>query len=131
MSAATRAWLAWVPALAWALIIFVLSSQPTLPNPAGIDDKPAHAATYGVLAVACLIGLAGARAGRVSGRLALVAWVLATLYGVSDEWHQSFVPGRTPDVADVLADAVGAALAVGVAWASAILLARRSLAPRA
>lgn len=36
---------------------------------------------------------------------------LASLYGVSDEFHQSFVPGRTPDVMDWLVDTAGATLA--------------------
>jgi VanZ family protein len=50
--------------------------------------------------------------------------VIATLYGVSDEIHQAFVPLRTPDVRDVIADATGAALALGAAWAWSII--RRS-----
>lgn len=38
--------------------------------------------------------------------------LLCTLYGVTDEFHQSFVPGRTPDVLDIRNDAIGAALAM-------------------
>jgi len=38
--------------------------------------------------------------------------VFSVLYGVSDEIHQIYVPGRTPDSLDVVADAVGAALGV-------------------
>lgn len=131
MSATHRDWLAWLPAAAWAATIFLLSSQSTLPNPHGIDDKQAHAVTYGVLAVLCLVGLTGAHLRRVRRLLVLAAFVLAVAYGASDEFHQSFVPGRTPDLGDVLADAFGAALALGVAWGSAILLRRRHLAPRA
>lgn len=45
------------------------------------------------------------------GRCAGVAWLLAVIYAVTDEVHQSFVPGRQPAVADVLVfDALGAAL---------------------
>jgi VanZ family protein len=39
--------------------------------------------------------------------LLLTGIVLATLYGFSDEWHQSFVPARTADAADLLADFCG------------------------
>jgi VanZ family protein len=41
---------------------------------------------------------------------------LAVLYGLSDEWHQSFVPGRTPDVVDILTDAIGAAIGLLLVW---------------
>lgn len=130
MTGTSRAWLAWVPALAWAAMIFVLSSQSVLPSPAGLDDKQAHSVAYGVLALLCLVGLTGARWWRVSAGALLTAFVLTVLYGVSDEIHQSFVPGRSPDVADVIADARGAGLTLGAAWASAILLRRRSSASR-
>ena len=45
-----------------------------------------------------------------------LAVLLATLYGVTDEGHQWFVPGRTAEVADLVADAVGAAVATGLIW---------------
>lgn len=125
MSPRTRAWLSWAPAILWAVVIFALSAQPSLPS-AGVSDKQAHLATYALLAGLCLMGLTGWRQRRIAGGPALVAFVMAVLYGVSDEWHQSFVPGRTPDVADVAADAIGAALVVGGAWAWAILLAGRT-----
>ena len=122
--------LGWGPAILWFALIFVLSSQPSLPSPGQISDKQAHAFTYGVLAVLCLMGLTGWRWRRVAGASLLGAFVIAVLYGVSDEFHQSFVPGRTPDVADVLADAAGAALALTAAWGWAILVGRRSSMPR-
>ncbi len=124
---ATRRWLAWLPAAGWATLIFVLSAQPKLPSPPGVNDKQAHGLAYAVLAVCCLVGLAGARLRRVTGAAVLGAFVLAVLYGVSDEFHQWFVPGRTPDVNDVVADAVGAALGLLVAWWSAILLRGRNV----
>lgn len=42
------------------------------------------------------------------------AWLVASLYGIVDELHQSFVPGRVCSVADWVSDALGAALAVVV-----------------
>ena len=107
-------------------MIFVLSSQSWLPGPpGGFTDKHGHALTFGILALACLFGLTGGRWRRVTGRMATVAALLAVVYGVSDEWHQAFVPGRMADIADVAADAVGAVVAVGLGWAWAILLRRR------
>jgi VanZ family protein len=57
--------------------------------------------------------------GRLSGvtwTAGLAAIVLATMYGVSDEFHQSFVPGRSPDRFDVVADCVGATIGVALGW---------------
>jgi VanZ family protein len=45
-------------------------------------------------------------------RTALIAWFIATLYGVSDEIHQLFVPGRSGALKDVLIDSAGAAIGV-------------------
>jgi VanZ family protein len=116
----------WVPAAAWASVIFWLSSQPVLPSPGNLNDKQAHALAYGVLASLCLMGLTGWRWRRIAGASLLGAFLMAVLYGISDEIHQAFVPGRSPEAADVAADAAGAAIALAAAWAWAILLGRRS-----
>lgn len=125
MSPQWRRWAAWAPAAAWAAFIFYLSATPSLPAPEGVSDKQAHAAVYGVLAFLCTVGLTGGTLHLVTPRVLLTALVLAVSYGASDELHQSFTPGRQPDVADLLADAVGALLAVVLVWAWAILVARR------
>lgn len=130
MSAVQRRVVSWVPAVLWATLIFVLSSQPVLPSPEELSDKHLHAIAYGVLASLCLVGLTAARWRSITLGSVVAAFAVAVLYGISDEVHQSFVPGRTPDVADVVADAVGAALALAAAWAWAILLGRRSSALR-
>jgi VanZ family protein len=46
----------------------------------------------------------------------LYGFLVVVLAGAADEWHQSWVPGRQASGADLLADAVGAALAVALAW---------------
>ena len=123
-------WRHWLPAGVWAATIFLLSAQPRLPRPPGsLTDKDAHALALGLLAAACLFGLTQGRLAAVTGARAALAATLAILYGVTDEWHQTFVPGRQADVFDVLADAVGACLVAALAWACAILLRRRD--PRA
>ena len=99
-------------------ILFGLSSLSTLPTPpGGFSFYDVHIAAYAGLGALTVRAIAkGVRS--VSGRAVLMAIVIATLYGVSDEYHQLFVPGRSFDVLDMLADLVGSvvgASAVG-AW---------------
>jgi len=72
------------------------------------EDKLIHAGLYAGLAFVVSMGLR--RRGR-SVTPAVQFWapiLFAAFYGLSDEWHQAFVPGRTSDVWDVTADAAGA-----------------------
>lgn len=100
--------LPWACVIGWIAVIFFLSAQPQLPaiNDAWGDfqDVAGHLAAYGVLAGVLRWALAGTGVRRPG----LWALVVAVLYGISDEFHQSFVPHRHPDVLDVLTDAVGA-----------------------
>ncbi len=96
--------------LAWALLvagcIFIASSRSVVAEPhVANGDKVAHFAVYG------LLGTLLCRMGR-SWRTALIAILVASAFGASDEWHQSFVPGRDCDVMDWVADTAGAALGV-------------------
>jgi len=93
----------WTPALLWAAAIFWLSSQPRLIElPYALSwDKLQHCAAYAVG------GAALAHASGVRGRAPWLAVVLGVLYGASDELHQWFVPGRSSDVRDWLADTLG------------------------
>jgi VanZ family protein len=88
-----------------------LSSVSWADAPAGfeINDKLVH---FGIFAV---FGITLAHAGRrTPGRLGHAALLaIGILYALSDEFHQSFVPGRTPSIGDLVADTVG--LAVGYA----------------
>jgi VanZ family protein len=65
----------------------------------------------------------------LTARAALLAWLIATAYGVTDELHQRYVPHRTADVADLVADALGAAVAVGGLGASGIIARSRAAQP--
>jgi VanZ family protein len=92
----------------WAALTFWLSASPDAQGAATfLDltppwDKLYHAGNFGVLAA-----LLYPATGRV-----WLAVLLASLYGVSDEVHQAFVPGRSADASDWLADTVGALAAV-------------------
>jgi len=107
--AASRVLSAWLPVVAWAGLIFTLSSIPDLGTGLGGWDlllrKLAHAAEFAVLGVLFL---------RAVERPAL-AFLLASAYAVSDEIHQIFVPGRLGSPLDVLIDMAG--VAVGIALA--------------
>jgi VanZ family protein len=99
----------YLPALAWAALIVLLSSRPTLPVPleAG-SDKIAHFGAYAVL------GLLTARAFSATGYSAVAAILAVILFGATDELHQSFVPGRSADLADWIADSLGAVAGVSL-----------------
>jgi len=112
----TRALRPWIPAVLWAATIFVLSSFPGSAYPATNlvnADKLVHVALYGLLGALCARGFVHDRGRGLWSALALAALV-STLYGISDELHQAFVPGRNSDWRDVVADAVGSLL--GAAW---------------
>lgn len=91
----------------YCIIIFLLSSMPNVPGlPGGISDKAGHAMLYGGLGFL----VARAVAGTGSRWWPLLVVVFAALYGLSDEVHQLFVPGRQFELADLAADAAGAAI---------------------
>jgi len=96
---------------AWCLLIFWLSSRPAIPAPLIFDqqDKVFHATAYATMAWLCW------RCGQVppawpAGPLAIAALLFCSSYGLSDEWHQSFVAGRDASFFDWLADTAGALL---------------------
>jgi VanZ family protein len=89
--------------------LFALSSRPSLGPAGAIPDWLTHGAAYLLLAWLLCRALAGGLK-RLSPGGAAAALMLATLYGVSDEYHQSFVSGRDASVADVGKDAAGACL---------------------
>jgi VanZ family protein len=116
-----RAAWAFLPALAYAGLIFALSASPNplpfLPQSFLHQDKLLHAAEYAVLAGLLVPGL---RLAGMRPALALVvALAAASAYGATDEFHQSFVPGRDADPLDWAADTAGATL--GALAASAFL----------
>lgn len=106
-------------ALGWAALIFMLSSRPSTTFEKAesfLDFVPAadffaHLVLYFVLA-ALVHSVLRIYLPRRNNLLMIDTVIFALLYGVSDEFHQSFVPGRTVSASDLLADVLGAVLAV-------------------
>ena len=101
-----------LPALVMMSVIFGFSATPASSLPTfGLLDllvkKGGHMTGYALLAISYTWALEGKTAHQ---RVLPAAWSLAVFYAVTDELHQSFVPGRHASAADVLIDAVGAAL---------------------
>jgi VanZ family protein len=90
----------WLPVVAWAALIFTLSSIPSLSTGLGVWDlllrKTAHVLEFAVL---------GALLARSTA--AATALALGVGYAVSDEAHQHFVPGRSDEAVDVVIDTIG------------------------
>jgi VanZ family protein len=103
---ATRTLSLWLPVVAWAALIFALSSIPSLSSGLGTWDlvlrKLAHATEYAVLGGLLL---------RALGR-ELPAFALGVAYAASDELHQAFVEGRHGAPRDVAIDAAGVLIGI-------------------
>lgn len=89
--------------------IFCFSSIPSdeMPNFGLVDllvKKGGHATGYALLALVNMRALGWDR------KRWWLAWLIAVLYSATDEFHQSFVPGRHPTITDVGIDALGAAV---------------------
>lgn len=109
----------WGPVVLYMGLIFWSSSGP---RPEALSEAPdywLHGGAYFVLALLSIRALARGLAEPGSG-LALAGGAgISALYGLSDEWHQSFVPGREASLADVgfdFAGAVAGALVVAGIW---------------
>ena len=91
----------WLPAVLLMVIIFLFSSQPSNELPKfdwadTIIKKGGHVIGYAILARSYWYAF------RMQEDKRLLAWLLALLYALTDEVHQSFVPGRHPSIMDVL-----------------------------
>ena len=98
--------------LLYFLLIYWLSDQSTLPAPSwfNFQDKVHHAGAYFIMAL-----LAWRFFRHLIKRAIIVFFIsiaFCSLYGLTDEWHQSFIVGRHSDILDWVADTIGAVLAM-------------------
>lgn len=105
--------------------MLVATSIPNPPVPAGVAglDKVVHFGMYGVLA-ALLVWVWSGR--RPTATVVLGTLLAVSAYGALDEWHQQFIPGRSMELGDWLADSVGALVG---ATAAAVMLRARTPSP--
>jgi VanZ family protein len=95
----------WLHAVALAAVIVLASGRGQVAAPGIVDfDKAVHFAVFGLLATLVVRPL--------GGRRVWLAVVIVSLFGASDELHQSLTPGRTMEFADWIADTCGAIVAV-------------------
>jgi VanZ family protein len=117
-----------LPAVCTAALIWLLSSQSTLPKPKGIlsIDKVQHLVAFAALTVAVCFWVSREK-WKVRGRFfMLIAAAIGSAYGIIDEVHQYFVPGRDCNVWDWIADTLGS-LAGAAAFAGLMALAERRI----
>ncbi len=109
-----------LPFFAWAVAIFIASSIPAAAfpdSPLFSQDKLLHFLVF--FGFALLLERALHHQNRLPAlarRSHLATLVITVLYGAFDEIHQSIVPGRSPDIKDLVADTVGALVAIGLLW---------------
>jgi len=99
----------WLPVLIWAGIIFWLSSIPNLKSNLEYDfilRKIAHAVEYFILTFLLYRAFKGSYKINIF-YLFIYPATLSLIYAASDEFHQSFIPGRSASVRDVFIDAMG------------------------
>lgn len=109
----------WLPAVLWAVVIFSFSSLPTLKTSEiywqdFIIKKLAHLTEYAVLAV--LLYRALKSSGVEKKKAGYWAILITLFYGITDEFHQNFTPGREPKIRDVVIDTIGGGLGIYLIW---------------
>ncbi len=110
-----RRFLAWSAVVGYCGLLYYLSDQPRLrlPHVLPSSDTLAHVTAYAVLGWLWTVALRETWAGCSSLTAVLFALIFTLGYGLSDEWHQSFVPGRVSSTVDVVADVIGGGLGAG------------------
>jgi len=111
----------WAPVVLYMAAIFYVSSLPDVSLPSGVSDVSGHSIAYLGLSIVVLRALAGGSLRRTRSGVAASAVAITVAYGASDEWHQAFVPGRSMELRDLMADATGAVVGAAACWAWGII----------
>jgi len=109
----------WIPVIVWASVIFTFSANPTTQTSEihwqdFVVKKTAHMIFYAILAILLYRALKESNLQKEkAGWLSIFS---CFFYGLTDEFHQSFTPGREPRLRDVIFDTIGSALAIYFIW---------------
>ncbi|MGB2930113.1 MAG: VanZ family protein [Desulfobacterales bacterium] len=111
----------WFPIILYCLLIFIQSSYPSFKNAPELPyiDKMLHFVAYALLGALFLRAFKTSRIKNNLKLMLILSFVLSSLYGISDEIHQYFVPYRDADFMDVLADMLGGIMGVYIYQAMA------------
>jgi VanZ family protein len=107
----------WLPVILWAAFIFALSCVPgkDIPNlPIPNFHKLVHLIEYSVLGLLLIRALSHTVMRLSTGRLILLSMAIISIFAFSDEWHQTFVPGRHGCIADAVNDIIYAVIGIFV-----------------
>ncbi len=100
----------WIPVISWAILIFLLSSISRFPKqlePVFSVDKLAHTIEYAIFGFLLARGFYNSLEIKFKKFFRILAIICVIVYGITDEWHQSFVPFRTASPVDLLYDGIG------------------------
>lgn len=102
----------WLPVCGWMGFIFYLSSIPAdnIPFLFPFQDIPLHLVKYTILSYLLARALKNTYTGLTSIEVVYLAVVFAAIYGLTDEFHQIFVPGRYASGLDLFVDGLGSLL---------------------
>ena len=101
----------WFPVILYSGMIFAVSSWPNLQTPSLGKipvDKVCHIFEYGLYGFLVARALEGSKSDWPSRTILFLTVMISFFYGLSDEFHQMFVPGRTSSLSDLMADVIGA-----------------------
>jgi VanZ family protein len=118
-------------ALFYAVLIFVISSIPQITLPSlGFkwEDKVYHFIEYSIFSFSLFLAFFKAKTDFFKKNLFLFSSLIGIIYAYSDEFHQRFVPGRSYDFYDFLADCLGIILIQAILWGYREWKNRRSVA---
>jgi len=99
-----------LPAIFYAIVIFTQSSFSHIPTPSiglRFQDKLIHAIVYGILGFLSIRAFYYKSNDFMRRNALVLSFSISFLYALSDELHQAFVPGRTAEIGDLIADFIG------------------------
>lgn len=109
-------WLRAIPSILYMLMIYGVSAIPGSSIPAVADDRIEHFLEYAGFGLVLSFAAAGFTSRPVKSAALIACGIFGIAFGASDEWHQSFVPGRDSSLKDLAFDTMGVTTALFVIY---------------